>query len=165
MEAGIEQEMPRHIARWQRPKSMEHWRSSINKMVEFAEQRPAIQRQHLQEFFDLDGLYTAKIDVSSKAAGTVKLNTLHLGLTDEELEKPVAASARATHMTDVLAFPWQGEYFQNMPLTLEAVAKDGYEFSHWQAEGIELTPQQQNSIKIVLQPQADIKISAVFTQA
>lgn len=29
------------------------------------------------------------------------------------------------------AYPWVGEYFKNVPITLTAVPKEGYEFSHW----------------------------------
>ncbi len=162
LEKGIENEMPRHIERWKAPKSIEHWRNSIVQLENFAEERPAIQRQHLQEFFELPALYTARIDVSEKEAGTIKLNTLHLGLTDNDLVKPAAASARATNMTDMLAFPWQGEYFQKMPLTLEAVSKPDYKFSHWTIKEHNKAHQIIEDRRIVLRPIRDFEIEAVF---
>lgn len=162
MEAHLAPEMPRHIARWRAPPSMERWRDSINQMVEFSERRPATQRQHLKDFFGLGDLYVLNVDVSDPVAGTVKVNTLHLGLSDDELEKPPAASARATHMTRVLAFPWQGQYFQAMPLSLEAVAKPGYRFSHWEAEGLQLDARQRVSGELRLQPMGDLSVRAVY---
>src|SRR5690625_8019167 len=86
------------------------------------EKRPVIQRQHLQEFFELGDLYTLSLHLlvqgedghtePANKAAVIKLNTLTLGVSDDELEKPVAASARATNMEKYLALPWSGEYFE-----------------------------------------------------
>ncbi len=169
-QAVIEPEMPRHIHRWSAPRSMNHWRKSIDNMVEFAEKRPAIQRQHLQEFFDLNDLYTLSVDVdgakrkadngNDERMGTVRVNTIELGLKDDEVEKPVAASDRAIMMEDVLAMPWSGQYFTGMPLELEAKPAPGYRFSHWSMKGLDAT--QARNPKLTLTPDEDVKIRAVM---
>ncbi len=155
--------MPRHIERWQAPASMQKWRAHVAKMVTFAKERPAIQRHQLREYFDLKNSYTVRVSVNDERAGTVKLNTLHLGLADNELTKPVAASASATHMTAALAFPWQGEYFQDLPISLEAVPKPGYQFSHWEVSGRDrLEPIEYRNQRLGLRPQKNLSIYAVF---
>ncbi|CAB1275352.1 CotH kinase family protein [Candidatus Nitrosacidococcus tergens] len=156
----VEKELPRHIQRWKYPLSIEEWEKSINLMIGFAQQRPAIQYQQLQSFFELSGTYQLKIDVNDSDFGALKVNTLHLGLKDNELTKPVAASCPAVLMDKVLAFPWQGKYFKNLSLKLEAIPKSGYVFSHWQGAG--LTDEQTIHPILELQPEADLKLIAVF---
>ena len=88
-------------------------------MVKFARTRPAIERQHLQEYFELDDPYTLSVDVAAAehaADGannehlnerlcTMRVNTIELGLKDGEIKKPVAASARAINMEKHLTVP------------------------------------------------------------
>ena len=169
-EQQLEEEMPRHIHRWGAPLRMGKWRSRVNAMVEFAQKRPDIQRQHLQDYFTLGGPYTVTIDVTSTAnqktagirQGTVVLNTLELGLTDEELPQPIAANEQATQMAQVLALPWQGQYFSGMPITLTAKAAEGYRFSHWSGAGMDLTPDQTNAKTLTLTPNQDFHLTAVM---
>lgn len=160
----IESEIPRQIERWQAPESEKEWRHYINQMETFARRRPAIQRQHIQDYFKLKGSYSVHVDVSEHKAGTVKLNTLHLGIPDEQLARPVAASRPAENMQEVLALPWQGEYFYKLRLRLEAVPQPGYRFVRWQAEGIELTEEQQRSVRLSLRPEEHFSIKAVFAR-
>src|SRR5699024_8223208 len=108
MEEDLADEMPRNNARLKCPQSMEVCRSDVNEMVDFSRRRPAAHRAFMQLFFDLGDPYELTIDVSDSRAGTVRVNSVHLGLSDEELARPAGASARATRMEDVLALPWQG---------------------------------------------------------
>lgn len=160
LEQGIEKEMPRHIDRWNAPRSMKHWRRAVRKMVEFSEKRPAIQKAHLQEFFNLKSLINVELNTNQKQAGTIKVNTITLGISDKELVKPVAASDHAIDMEKYLAFPWRGQYFENLPLRLEAIPRAGYQFSHWQSDAIAKELQKQPVL--VLHPEEDFKITAVF---
>lgn len=152
-ESGIELEMPRHIERWSSPKSMIHWRESVDRLVTFFEQRPAYQWQHLQEFFELEDRYTISIDIAKKGSGTVQLNSLILG-------EPAKLPASITDTP--LNLPWSGQYFQKMPLSLEAHPATGYKFSHWEAEN--LTSEQAKNPKLQLHPQNAIKLRAVMTR-
>lgn len=165
MEERMAPEIPRQIERWQKPPSVERWRDSIRQMVEFAERRPAIQRRQLQGFFNLGNPYAVNVDVNNRAAGTVGLNTLQLGLSDDELPMPPAASGRAVHMTEPLAFPWRGQYFQGMPLTLQARPRPGYRFSHWEVEGLALDAAQRTEASLTLHPTGDMRIKAVYRTA
>jgi len=169
--SGIEKEMPRHIDRWKVPRSMNRWRQHIDSLVDFAKKRPAIQRQHLQEFFDLGDLYTLDINVVLEDANghqtpmdkgaIIRLNTLTLGVSDDELQKPVAASARATNMEKYLALPWSGEYFAGMPIELSVEPRAGYKFERW--EGESLSRSQRNALELELIPESDLSLKVVLS--
>ena len=50
---------------------------------------------------------------------------------------------------------WSGTYFKGIPISLEAIAKDGYQFSHW--EGTDL-----KEPYIEFDSSDDIELNAVF---
>ncbi|HLR12334.1 MAG TPA: hypothetical protein VK104_01830, partial [Burkholderiaceae bacterium] len=101
---------------------------------------------------ELDDPYTLSVDVAAAehaADGannehlnerlcTVRVNTIGLGLKDDEIKKPVAASARAVNMEKYLAMPWAGQYFAGMPVELEAKPAPGYRFSHSSMKGLNI---------------------------
>ena len=47
---------------------------------------------------------------------------------------------------------WQGSYFEGVPITLTAIAAEGFEFSHWQgaseATTVEITVDLNSSVSI-----------------
>ncbi|MDY0275681.1 MAG: CotH kinase family protein [Desulfomicrobium sp.] len=161
---AISSDMSKHIVRWSTHKSIKEWKDHIANLSKFMQERPDYQRMHLQEFFNLDGLYSLRIDINNKDYGVVKVNTLTLGLHDIELEKPIAANVRARKMTSILAMPWQGEYFQNLPLTLEAVPAQGYRFSHWEIFGFKLTEEQKTQSKLEIVPTANLFAKAIMVK-
>ncbi|HLS04733.1 MAG TPA: CotH kinase family protein [Wenzhouxiangella sp.] len=160
MEADIEDEMPRHIERWKRPQSMEVWRSTVNEMVDFSKRRPAAHRAFMQSFFDLGAPYELTVDVNDARAGTVRVNSLHLGLSDDELARPAGASARATRMKNVLALPWQGHYFSGQPLRLEALAQPGCRFVRWRGDA--MNDGERGNEAVELRPERDVTAVAEF---
>ena len=103
--------------------------------------------------------YDGHTEPTNKAA-VIKLNTLTLGVSDDELEKPVAASAGATNMEKYLALPWSGEYFAGMPIKLSAEPRPGYRFSHWVGRGVPEDQKYNSEIELV--PDADTSITAVM---
>ncbi|HHX35108.1 MAG TPA: hypothetical protein GX719_07555 [Gammaproteobacteria bacterium] len=152
-QADLATEMPRHIARWKQPESMEFWRDAVDELVGFFVQRPDIQRQHLQEFFELNERYQVRVELSEPASGTLKLNSLTLGVLNSN-EDPVTATA--------LGFPWQGEYFKDLPLVMSVQPAPNYRFSHWESEA--LTAEQSREQHLILHPQADLNIRAVMVE-
>ena len=169
---ALEAEMPQHIARWGAPISMGYWENHLDNMSDFAHKRPDLQRQHLQEFFDLGDVYELNINVLLEndtgellpidKAAIIELNTLQLGVSDDELRVPAAASSRPTEMEQYVGFPWQGKYFAEVPIELKVIPRAGYKFSHWEGDGIKqetaLTPQ----LKIA--PRSDTAINAVMVK-
>lgn len=151
LETNLAKEMPRHIARWSAPRTMDHWHQAVDDLVYFFEHRPDFQWQHLQEFFDLQGVYTLNLDVHGPGTGQVRVNTLSIGHDpDEDYE-----------LTDTsLFFPWSGQYFKNLPLTLEARPAPGYVFSHWQGTGLSTQESRQPILK--LKPDTHLQVLAVM---
>lgn len=141
---NIEPEMPDHIHRWNHPWSMWSWNAHINVMIEFAQQRPYYQRQHIREHFDIESDIDVSLDVNDTQAGYLRINTINITPdTPGVPEDP---------------YPWTGIYFHNIPIEVEAIAHEGYAFSHW--EGVE------NGDEALLQitPTDDISLIAHFTE-
>ncbi len=146
--AGIEPEMPKHIARWKGSfvgpwwlgksiDSMEEWYSHIQVLIDFAQRRPDYVRQHIMDEFRLwDGLATIQLNVSPSKAGRIRINRL--------LPRD---------------YPWSGVYFVNLPITLTAIPAIGYRFKEW----IGVSPN--DSISISASVQNGQVITAVFKKA
>lgn len=70
--------------------------------------RPATVRDDIQNNFELPRQVDLTLDVFPEGAGTIHISTI------------VPSS-----------YPWHGIYFDGVPVKIEAVANDGYSFSHW----------------------------------
>jgi len=89
--------------------SAEEWYKNIDSLKEFAEQRPAYQRQHIIDFFYLP-------------SELIEINFI---------------TNNGRIIIDEIDFPeenFSGKYFKGLPLTLKAVPEDSFLFDHW--EGI-----------------------------
>ncbi len=113
-----ELEIEENGRRWKNHTSTpEDWNPDIDRMKDFAQNRPAHQREHLIEKFDLEGIFDLALNVSNEDQGYIHLNTID-----------IEPSTDGVHE---IAYPWVGVYFKNVPVTLKAIPKEGYEFSHW----------------------------------
>jgi hypothetical protein len=63
---------------------------------------------NIQESFALDGTFNVTLDALPAGAGKIHINSI----TPSEL-------------------PWDGMYFDNIPVTITAEANEGYAFNHW----------------------------------
>ena len=70
--------------------------------------RSSYVREDLQNHYNLDNQIDIEIDVEPKGAGKIKISTI----TPEE-------------------YPWEGIYFSNVPIKIEAIANPGYSFVKW----------------------------------
>jgi hypothetical protein len=109
------------------------WDSNINRMVNFARKRPTQLRLHIIDHFDLSGSAPVSLDISPANSGQVKISTV------------VPES-----------YPWQGEYFKDIPVQLTAFPFRNYKFVRW--EGVE-NPDAA-SISVILTE--DTSIRAIF---
>jgi hypothetical protein len=121
-EANIADEMPRHIERWGGKRdadaregwipptvqSMEEWRNFVNHIRIFAVDRPNIASGHMQSHFNINGRSTLSLNWNNPDYGDIYLYNKEI--------TPETAS---------------GLYFNNIPIKLAAVPKDGHLFSHW----------------------------------
>lgn len=99
-----------HIDRWNlHRRSLENYRSEIERMREYARNRPRFVRQHLQEQFGLSE--AVELGVTVTGAGAVKVNSIEPD-----------------------AYPWSGFYFREFALTLTALPAPGYRFAGWQGD-------------------------------
>ena len=113
----IEPEIARHINRWSIPAS---WEGSINHMNTFGINRPSYAREHIIDFFDLIGAHQIQLNVNDISQGLIQINTIEIS------ENTPGVSPNP--------YPWSGVYFEGVPVTLKAIAKEGYTFSHWSGD-------------------------------
>lgn len=156
--------MPQHIQRWSAPADMQHWQDSIEQMREFARQRPAIQRQHLQAFFNLGEPYRLQLQLATPASGSIRLGSLHLG-SDQPPVPPVAASQAAINLQPWLQLPWQGQYLAGAPLQLQAIPASGMRFDHWLIQHADGRSETRHQASLSLQPDGDLSLTAVMQPA
>lgn len=117
MKQAYEPEMAEHIARWKSPANMNTWEGNVNVMLEFVQQRPAYQRQHIRDYFGLEDDIALTVNVSDPQHGHVRVNSIDI--------KNTTAGIGET------PYPFSGTYFRGMPMELEAVPAPGYRFAGW----------------------------------
>ena len=97
-----------------------------NSMKDFAKNRPKNMRNHLRKHFDVGADVKVTFYINDDAAGYVQLNSL-----------------------TIKKFPWSGSYFKNVPISIRAVARPGYKFSHWEdAYGNNVSEHEGISVKL-----------------
>ena len=132
---SMEPEMEKHFERWGEGKTVFVWQSELDVLRSFGRNRQSFLKSYIRNYFGISGMYQLSIAINNSAAGSVKLNSLQL------------TSAN-----------WQGEYFNNIPVTLTAVPNEGYVFSHWQGgvdeddRVIELNRSSNTSLEAVFVP-------------
>jgi hypothetical protein len=106
----IESEIDRHIEKWH---AFTHskWEQNINILTEFANQRLDYLTQYFAQRFELTELKKINLNVFPKNAGEIILNSL-----------------------TIKNFPWQGEYFSNIPIQVTIHANNGYRFVRWEGD-------------------------------
>jgi hypothetical protein len=88
--------------------SLVTWESNVEELRDFARRRPDWVRRHIVEGFDLDGTAQITFNPPGDGSGYVAVN----GLLVQDL-------------------PWQGVYFQGIPVQIMAVPEPGYRFAGW----------------------------------
>src|SRR5690606_11415652 len=109
-QAGIASEMPKHIARWGSPSSMTIWNNEVAALRDFSNVRPGHMRSHLDSYLGFPG--TANLTIQVNSGGNVLA-----------ADVPVPGSN------------FTGPYFQNIPMTLEAVPQQGWKVLYWAETG------------------------------
>jgi hypothetical protein len=126
----IAPEMPAHIARWFPDLD---WNRYFNLIYSFARERKSYVIEQLKNEFNLGQTIELNIELAEPPAGRVKINEFFI----ED-------------------FPFQGDYFPNMPLTLTVEPLTGYQFSGWSGDV------NSQSEAIIIEPDEDIFIEAAF---
>lgn len=105
-------EMQNEYARWGDPNNIQ------GQMMEFTNNHSIFENQlshrtsrvrnHIRQNFNLPNQVQVTLDVDPPDGGTIHISTITPG-----------------------EYPWEGIYFNGIPVKIEAVAADGYKFSHW----------------------------------
>lgn len=143
MQAVLEPEMPRQIARWGRSgasgwgyriyTTMSEWHAQIDLMRRFAEQRPEIMRRHIQSRFGLAGTAALTLQALPGDGGRLYINDVSI---DRE---------NAT-----------GIYFLGVPMRVRAVPHPRYRFAGWR----ERPEERESTISLTLT--GDTTLTAFF---
>ncbi|OGB99527.1 hypothetical protein A2V82_05895 [candidate division KSB1 bacterium RBG_16_48_16] len=107
---ALEPEMPRHYKKF-KSEPISYWYDCIEIVEKFAQNRPHYLRGHFRNYFGLKDTVRVGLDISSANAGDVVI--------DHE---------------KISAFPWQGVYFTDVPITFTALPHIGYRFSGWSGD-------------------------------
>ncbi len=108
MRDEIESVLPRHHQRW--GGNMQSFYNTIDSMIGFVDERPQYVYQNAISEFGLNKTAEIVINVQPEGAGKIVINTITPQL-----------------------LPWQGTYFDGVPIVLKALPEDGFELDYWQA--------------------------------
>lgn len=110
-------EMDNQFRRWGDPNNLPGQMSAFEQNHQiFRDElgcRPSYARDYIQSNFALPKQVTIQLDVFPREAGQIHISTIRPD-----------------------TYPWQGVYFDGVPIRLEALAKPGYRFSHWTPNGL-----------------------------
>ncbi|NQT34319.1 CotH kinase family protein [bacterium] len=127
---GIANEMPVHEERWYPDHD---WEWHLNIMMEFARHRRRYMIQHIREEFNLDSTIELTIEKIDASGGRVRVNPFFID-----------------------NFPWHGEYFSGLPISISAEPFAGYRFAGWEGDI------DSNSLSLEIVPRDDMTIGARF---
>jgi hypothetical protein len=135
---SVEHEMAFSRPRW--GSSLEWWWSYHiePRTLKFLEYRSAFARDQVQSNFELAGQYRLDLDVWPPQAGSIDLNTLSLH-----------------------DLPWDGIYYDDVPIQLNANPEESYQFSHWIVDGQEVF----SSASLQRAFNSDAQVIAVFSES
>ena len=135
MAEHISHDIPEYKMRWGYPRE---WEEMLEAMRFFANERPTYQRQHILDYFDLDGM--VQVTIIPNPHGVIKINSV-------DVEQPKGEGN---------VEQWSGTYFSGIPVHIEAIPYEGYEFANWEGTG------DLNGQTMDIELQTDITIKAVF---
>ncbi len=131
LQNGIKSEITRHRQRW--PESASNWSSNVQVLIQFANQRPSYARAHIIQKFKLTGVWRLNLETSPSATGQIQVNSLTLR-----------------------EFPWNGSYFQNIPIQVQAIPVPGFRFKGWSSSAWG------EQASITIQTTKDVSLTAIF---
>jgi hypothetical protein len=110
---------------------------NISKMKKFGSKRGSYVLQHIVDNFGISSeMATVTLSANDTSAGYIKLNTI---------------------TPDLSSGAWSGDYFTAYPVTVTAVANDGYRFVGWEGS----VESDETSMEVTLE-KGGITLNAVF---
>ncbi len=102
---GISKYITEHHQRW--GQNYINWNSEIARIKLFADTRAYYAKRHIRSTFQLPRHEQIKVSVTPIGSGQVQLNTL------------------------TVENQWSGDYFPDIPISVNAVPRSGYKFKEW----------------------------------
>ena len=129
--------VPKHLERWNLHKGdMSLYLEEINRMREYAVNRPEAVRKHIMDYFELSDVHELQVSITGK--GAISLNTLSL---------------------DAQHLPFSGYYYVGIPVMLTAIPAEGFRFTGWEGSIVS------QSTQLTVNPIAPVQLHAVFVPA
>jgi hypothetical protein len=123
-----------HLLRW--GMDYNNWLYNIGTIEDYATNRPAYARNHIQDQFSLGVQKSVTVKISTPGAGCVKVNSV---------------------IPDT--YPFAGIYFKDLPIKLTAIPAPGFKFSRWEGT------LNSNSVTIEYGMAANCTFNAIFEPA
>ena len=132
----ISLEIPREKSRWQDTMLYIPTNQRINWIKNYAKERPDFLRNHFIDYFSINGEAKEIEVVLNKGNGSIKINSIH-----------------------VVEDKWKGVYIENIPIEIEAVPDEGYEFVKWKNRKLS------KKSKLIINPKEIKKLIPVFEKS
>ena len=117
---------------------------NIDTLITFSENRPRIVRQAAIDYFD-DVTGTAELTLETDTdRGTIRVNSVVIDAEEDGIQDP--------------AYPWEGIYFSGIPVEIEAIPHDGYNFAGWQGD----FEDSDQTLTVTLTPDEILTLEAMF---
>lgn len=129
--ATLYPEIDEHHSRYNH---LANWFNEVKKMKTFAVERHMAMWGILREEYDLGETVSIELSVNDGSKGTIIMNNF----------EPLEWSS-----------PYQGKYFEEIPITLTAIPEEGYTFVGW-----ENMASKETAISVI--PEEDLTITALF---
>ncbi|MBU3661225.1 MAG: T9SS type A sorting domain-containing protein [Flavobacteriales bacterium] len=140
---GMNPEMPKQFERWGNPNEIEQQMQKFkNNHLTFRNQlacRNSVIQNQIVSTFNLEKKVAISLNVFPEDKGGIQLNTI----------QPTV-------------YPWNGIYFDGVPINVKAIAKPGFQFSHWEPNAFitdTLNPIFEGNISIT-----NTNFKAIFTE-
>ncbi|MBN1406440.1 MAG: CotH kinase family protein [Calditrichaceae bacterium] len=135
----IDRDIDMQLTRWSRTRG--DWENNLSVMRNYLLTRPDFVRQHILVKFFLAGLYNLTLDNQTPEYGSIELNTVQID-----------------------TFPWQGTYFETIPIKLTPKPNPGYVFSEWIFQTDSLDSYVLSGNSLIASPLGNFTATAKFVQ-
>ena len=129
----IETEIPTHAYTW--GTTEENWVNALDIVTEFSVVRPDTVRGFIREYFSISQNQNVVISTQGSDDASIQINSISID-----------------------QFPWEGIYFNQIPIELTALAPSGYEFIRWEGDV------SSTNANIQIPMDSDINVTAVFDE-
>lgn len=117
------------------------WEANQEDALRRIQNRVSFRSENLMKYFNLTPMELS-LQVSDPVMGYVKVNSVDINESTPGVFSPV--------------YPWKGNYFQQVPIRLQAIPKPGYKFSYWEGTVTSDTPE------IIINDDDDVQLIAHF---